>query len=70
MELQELNSHEQTAINGGTDHTNGFSVGITSSSDSLLAISSYTKFGERATTRTLSVGNDLYLDLNIWAKGK
>ncbi len=68
--MKTLSEKEIKTINGGAAENQSVSSGIsvTSSSDSLLSLTFTRTMGDYQSTDTLSVGNDI--DLNIWAKAK
>ncbi|QXV65982.1 hypothetical protein INP83_02485 [Mucilaginibacter sp. 21P] len=62
-QLRELNSDEIATINGGA--TDGASMSLSSSADSLLSIEFNWQQGNNSRSYKLSAGNNIEADLNL-----
>jgi len=62
--MENLTEKEMIAIGGGTK--SGISLSVTSNTESLLSLTFETAFGDQRRSTTLSVGNNINLDLGSW----
>ncbi|WP_443943429.1 hypothetical protein ACJVDH_10895 [Pedobacter sp. AW1-32] len=62
--MKNLTEKEMIAIGGG--NASGIALSVTSSADSLLKLTFESSYGERHSSTTLSIGNNINLDLSSW----